>query len=171
MKRCLLSLAIFALSGCASVDLASPVYTEAASNTPTIEPGNSRLIIFRPAEGTALSRVDAYVDVSGKQSRSIVYGAFATLDVPSGKHVVSVKAFATSTCRVTFEVAPGEVAFFEIIPGSQLGAGWLMFGALGAIAGSAVEAAGKECGGEFAMRKVDAGYAGSKLSSTRRNPN
>jgi hypothetical protein len=45
---------------------------------------------------------------------------------------------------------------------------WFMFGALGAVVASAVESAGKKCGGEFIIQKVSKKYATNKLATLRK---
>ena len=169
MKRNLFLIATVILSGCATTLPSGLLYQEATKNLLRVESGKSRLTLFRPAEGKQKSKADAHIKIDGTPAESVIYGSFIHVDIPVGKHEASVKAFGTSTCNVGFEAASGEELFFEIMPRASINSGWFILGIVGAVAGSAIESSGKDCGGEFAIRKVDAEYAIKKLAGIRQN--
>lgn len=169
MKEYVVLIVVFILSGCATTPLNTPLYQDVQKNIPSVESGKSRLTFFRPAEGKAMRRADAYINIDGAAVGSVTYGSFVYVDIPTGKHQASVKAFGTSTCNIAFEAASGEKIFFEIMPTAGISAGWFALGVVGAVVGSAIESSGQDCGGEFAIRKVDAEYAINKLATIRQN--
>lgn len=172
MKKYLYLLLISVLSGCTSTPLSTPRYLEAKQNLPSIETGKERLILFRPPEGTKMSKAPAYIYVDSKEIVSLFYGAFVYADVSSGNHKISVKALGTSSCDLNINSSSGEERYFEIVPRDSFNPAWAMLGLVGGAviyASSAVESAGKECGGEFAVQQVEKNYAISKLKDIRIN--
>ncbi|CAC9604588.1 hypothetical protein [uncultured Gammaproteobacteria bacterium] len=169
MKISLILLLVI-LTGCAVTLPTGHLYKDTIKELPKIEPNKSRLIVFRHTEDKGLRRADAHIKIDSISKEAIVYGGFSNIDILAGKHTMSVNAFGTSACELDFTVVSGEKLFFEIKPRKEkMSSAWFMFGALGAVVASAVESAGKKCGGEFIIQKVSKKYATNKLATLRKN--
>ena len=114
-----------------------------------------------------MRNADARIILNGAQVASIGPGSFIMDDIEPGASAVSVNAFGTTTCTVSFSAQPGETEFFEITPGEPGRVVRLSgaFGLLGAAATSAVS----QCN-ELIIQQVQRQVAVQALANTRLIP-
>ena len=181
--RALLLLLVAALPGCATQ---GKPYAESIELAGTPEPERARIIVLRPdqrVDNYSLSK--AYVRINEELLGKLAYRGFLLAEVDAGAVEVSASGMSKvyGACRLPLEVAAGETLYVDLAPrtesviadvvGSLVG---LMvpgldsfaegIGAMtaGSAAASAIESAGKLCGGPFRLTRIPESTALSALA-------
>ncbi|KGM38547.1 hypothetical protein JY96_21730 [Aquabacterium sp. NJ1] len=157
----LLLASIVALSGCAATGHLYSDHLKAQSPIPS---GLSRVTIYRTGETDQYSARDARISLDGKTVSKVAYKGFTTFEIQPGSHAVFADMWdAVGSCKVQFEAISGNEYYFEVAPRREHLMGSLVFGFVGA----AIESAGKECGGAFAIVSKPRDTATIALSSLK----
>ncbi|MBD8881844.1 hypothetical protein IHE49_15260 [Rhodanobacter sp. 7MK24] len=164
MRKLLIVCSLLAMNGCASIlqrPATGPLYSDAVH---TLGPAGTAWITFlRPVPGIVYAGEPAQIEVDGTSKGSVAYLGFMNLDVAGGKHELTV-AF-NGSCKVDVELKEGQHYYFEIDVRSSAASATLVGGYIG----SALESAGKPCGGAFSVNPVPEAVALSKLSNLRQS--
>jgi hypothetical protein len=181
--RALLLLLIAALPGCATQ---GKPYAETIEQAGAPPPDRARVIVLRPDQrfdNYSLSK--AYVRIDDEPLGKLAYRGFLLADIDPG--IVELSTSARSklygVCRLPLEVAAGETLYVDLSPRTEsvvadiVGsvAGLAVPGAdsfaesigamfVGSAAASAVESAGKPCGGPFRLTRIPESAALSALT-------
>jgi hypothetical protein len=104
------------LSGCAATGPTFKEHLAASSLAPST---SGRLVFFRTKDTQVYSAVPASVRVDGMPVAACDYAGFNVVDVPAGRHVVSVSSARWNmpgSCDLAVAVTAGDQHFFEIKP-------------------------------------------------------
>ena len=140
-----LLIAACVLSGCAATGHS---YSEHLGSQAAPAPGNARMVVYRTGEDTQGSARDARISVDGKTVGKVAHMGFSSFEVAQGSHVLTADLWdIPGACKVQFDVRPNVDYYFEVTPRVETIVSAALLGALG----QAMESAGKECGGAFAI--------------------
>jgi hypothetical protein len=181
--RALLLVLLAALAGCATQGKPYAEIIEQAGAPPA---GQGRVVVLRPDQrfdNYSLSK--AYVRIDDEPLGKLAYGGFLLADVEPGAVVVSTSARSKlyGVCRLPLEVAAGETLYLDLAPRTEsvvadvvgtlasfvvpgvdsLGEG-IAAGTAGVVAASAIESAGKACGGPYRLTRIPETTALSALA-------
>ena len=150
------------LIGCAT-PASGPLYSEFKS-AQIIKPEQSNVTIFRQNFDYTAKARSARIKVDGNKSGGVDIDGFVSFAIPPGQHTLSSDLpDHPGSCDLPIDLKAGNEYFYEVsIRGDAIGPA-LVFGLLG----SAVETAGKQCGGLFAIKEVDKSYAARILQTSR----
>ena len=170
MQKLAVAVIVISIAGCATTPSPNALsYSARSAAVPSVELNKTRLTIYRPSGIREMRNADAYLRLNDSEVASIGAGSFVTIDVPQGSYMISVKALGTAPCRLPVSSTGGNSIFFEVVPrqhSPSIGVGAL-FGAIGVLAASAIEASSHECGGEFNISQVSSDYAIPMLQDVR----
>ena len=168
-----------ALASCASWP-SGPRYRDHLASRTAVPPESSRLTIYRiaPEARWQGSYRSADLQIDGTSSGAISVGEFRIQDVTPGRHVLRVDITGMhGACELPLETTGGGSYFLEVAARESYWwagqPGWaltsipfagLVVGPLAFAAGTAIETAGKTCGGPFSIVSVDRDAALSKLA-------
>ncbi len=152
-----------ALFGCAA-PATGRIYSDHAA---AVEPPGSnaaRIVLYRVGANEQYSGRDARLSVDGKTKGKVAYKGFAVVDIPAGSRTLAVDLPGDiGECVLTFPMGAGEHYYFEVTPRRAN----FLSGFLAGPIGAAIESAGKECGGAFAISQVSKAVALPALMQTR----
>ena len=168
-----------ALSSCATSP-SSPKYPDHPASRSAVPPDRARLTIYRiaPEEKWQGSYRSADLLIDGSASGAVAVDEFRIRDVPLGHHVLRVDITGMpGACDLPIETTDGGSYFLEVTARESYWwagqPGWaltgipfagLVVGPLAFAAGTAIESAGKTCGGPFSIVSVDRDTAIPKLA-------
>jgi len=105
------------------------------------------------------------VKVNGIEVGGCDYAGFNIFDISPGKQILNVGLDDhPGDCSLPIDVGGGSENFFEITPRSESAGAGIFLGVLG----QALESAGKQCGGAFAVESIAMDLATIKLSTLRK---
>jgi hypothetical protein len=154
------------LAGCAAT---GAHFEDHAAATELVRPGMSRVVVYR-LEGFHKYTVGATVKLDGVEVGALEVNGFLSKDLAPGKHVLGVDlSLEPGVCTLPFEMPAGDTGYFLVAPRGENAAarapgaiGFMLSQTiLGGVASelvsdasAAVESAGKQCGGPFALVRV-----------------
>lgn len=166
------------LCGCAATGVR---YADDPANLAPVSAQSARLTIFRPSESVQYATRSASLRLDGSHFGGLSIGGFRLAEVPPGFHTLQVDMWdAPGRCELSFEIAQGTVAYFEVAPRlANFAAGTpgalvppttpvgLLVGGATMLTGMAAESSGKQCGGAFSIVQVEPSAALPKLVELR----
>jgi hypothetical protein len=108
------ALALFiSIYGCAAT---GPSYQE-FSQSMGVNQTKARLLLFRTKETAQASVRTASVKINGAYAAGVQHGGFAVVEIPPGKHTLTVDLPATwGQCDLVIDTAAGNEYYFEVKP-------------------------------------------------------
>lgn len=166
-----------ALSGCAATGTA---FKDHLAHTEPVPEEMSRIVVYR-LDKAQFTVAAAELKLDKGKLGLLRTGGFVTRDVAPGAHTLNVDQNGTpGTCNLPFSLAGGETGYFMVAPrganfAAQVPGLLLPWGSLVSalaseatmVAGAAVESAGKQCGGPFAVARTLAAVAQAMVMDLR----
>jgi hypothetical protein len=167
MRILLSMLGVAALGGCAAT-ANGPLYAELPKERMVAHEGQGRIVVYRPGEGLVGAARSVRIALDGSKVGACDVDGFLFVDLPPGAHTLEADLpDVPGRCRIPIQLEANKVSFFKVSSRSEsLGSG-LFLGLLG----QALESAGKECGGAYAISAVDTEAAAPVVQRLRLSSN
>jgi len=133
------------VSGCAAN---GRTYSEYLKSQVPLAPDSARVVVYRSGDDSQGSARDTRLSIDGKTVGKVAHMGFSTFEVSRGSHIITADLWdLPGTCQLKFDARPNTDYYFEVTPRIEpLAAGMLL-----GVVGQALESAGNECGGGFAI--------------------
>jgi len=133
------------ISGCAAN---GRTYSEYLKSQVPLAPDSARVVVYRSGDDSQGSGRDTRLSIDGKIVGKVAHMGFSTFEVPRGSHVIAADLWdSPGACQLKFDARPNTDYYFEVTPRIETLAAGLLLG----VVGQALESAGNECGGSFAI--------------------